>query len=236
MGLPKLNSEPKYEMTIPSTQRKVRFRPYLVKEEKVLLLANETQDTKTIMDSVVDTIAACVEGDFSKEQLTTFDVEYMFAKVRSKSVGETADIMLKCSKCEVFNDVKIKLDDLEIIMPDVQTKITLTDDISMKMRWPRYVDISQDSELIGNLTSETSAFKVLEHCIESIMTEDEIWNTSDQTAEEIQAFVNSMNRIQIDKVKDFIDAIPQIEKEVDFICTGCEHENKTLLKGSEDFF
>ena len=108
-ALPKLNATPKHEMVIPSTGKTVMFRPYLVKEEKILLMAFESQDEKTSMKAMLDTIDACVEGDYVKSKLTTFDIEYMFTQIRGKSVGESIEVKTKCSECETEQPMKIGL-------------------------------------------------------------------------------------------------------------------------------
>ena len=110
MALPKLNDKPKYEMKIPSTKEEVRFRPFLVKEEKVLMIAMESEDTRQILNAVVDTLDACIEGGVNKTKLTTFDVEYMFTKLRSKSVGEVATLAIECSHCNTKNEVTANLE------------------------------------------------------------------------------------------------------------------------------
>ena len=115
MALPKLNDKPKYEIVIPSTQEKVRYRPYLVKEEKVLMLAMESQDQLQMFEAIADTIEACLEEPINKRTLTSFDVEYLFINIRSKSVGENIKITLPCEKCEHENELNIPLNDIVII-------------------------------------------------------------------------------------------------------------------------
>ena len=115
MSLPKLNSVPKFEVTVPSTQEVVKFRPFLVKEEKVLMMAVESQDLGASVKAVVDTIDACIEGGIDKKTLTTFDVEYLFTQIRTKSVGESAKFNLKCEKCEEDNEIKIERGGFDLV-------------------------------------------------------------------------------------------------------------------------
>ena len=137
MALPKLNDAPKYEIAVPSTGQKVRYRPYLVKEEKVLMLAMESQDQRSALNAIVDTIESCVQDDLNTKDLTTFDVEYLFTQIRSKSVGETAKIGVTCTHCDQQNEIEIKLDDIKVGNPDgLETNIELTDNITLLMRWP----------------------------------------------------------------------------------------------------
>jgi len=118
-ALPKLNATPKHEMVVPSTGKTVMFRPYLVKEEKVLLMAFETKDEKTAMQAMLDTIDACVEGEYVKSKLTTFDIEYMFTQIRGKSVGESIDVNLTCSECKKQTEMNINLADITVDVPEV---------------------------------------------------------------------------------------------------------------------
>ena len=139
MALPKLNSTPTYEMTIPSSGQKVIYRPFLVKEQKNLLIAFESQNRGDLLRSIVNTINICVE-DKIEETLSTFDVDYMFTKIRSKSVGEVSTVLMKCEECETDNEVNIDLDEVEVVgdMPDMT--IAVTDDIVVKMKFPTYED------------------------------------------------------------------------------------------------
>ena len=139
MSLPKLNSVPKFEVTVPSTQEVVKFRPFLVKEEKVLMMAVESQDLGASVKAVVDTIDACIEGGIDKKTLTTFDVEYLFTQIRTKSVGESAKFNLKCEKCEEDNEIKIDLDKVVVTFPDPMPsdEIELDENIKVKMKWPK---------------------------------------------------------------------------------------------------
>ena len=145
MALPKLNDSPKYELVIPSTQKAVRFRPYLVKEEKVLMMAMESQDEAQVLGAITDTIAACVDDNIKISKLTTFDVEYMFIQIRAKSVGESIELNMACKECEHQTAVSVKLDDVKIDVPKVSNMIELSDQISIEMRWPTYTAMLDSS-------------------------------------------------------------------------------------------
>ena len=125
MALPKLNGNPKYEMTIPSSNKTVRFRPYLVKEEKVLLMAFESNDMSQAMKAIIDTIEVCVDDDIKTKDLTTFDVEYMFTKLRSKSVGESSRLSIECTDCSHKNDISVNIEEIEIEMKNPTQLIEL---------------------------------------------------------------------------------------------------------------
>ena len=183
MALPKLNDKPKYELVIPSTQKKVKFRPYLVKEEKVLMLAMESQDQIQIFEAIADTIEACVDGDIDKNALTTFDIEYMFVKIRTKSVGENIKLTPKCEECEEENEINIGLDEIIINIPEENHIIKISDDINIKMRWPSFLSVLSD-DVVNDKSETEQTFKMISKCIESVMTEDENMMFKDEPKKE----------------------------------------------------
>jgi len=235
MALPKLNDKPKYELTIPSLQEKVRYRPYLVKEEKVLMMALESQDKASALHAVVDTITSCIDAEIDKSKLTLFDIEYMFIIIRSKSVGEVSDLGLKCSSCEKVNDVSVKLDDIEIKKDkEVSKEIQLDENISLTMKYPNFNDVLKFED--NELTDTERTFMLIGKCMESIETEEENILLKDVSDKEIDDFIESLNSQQFAKVREYVENMPRVEKEVKFICGGCEKENKIILSGIDDFF
>lgn len=235
MALPKLNDKPKYQLQVPSTGKKVKYRPYLVKEEKVLMIALESQDKKQALDAVVDTILACVDGDVNRKELTLFDVEYMFIKIRSKSVGEKAKIGLRCAECEEVNELEVDLDNVEVENPDVtSSEIVLDKNITLKMVYPNFETMSFLEDFDGTETDKV--FKLITSCMHSIETEEENILFEDETEKEIMEFVESLSTEQFSKIRDFVENMPRIEKRIDFNCSSCSKENKVHLRGIDDFF
>lgn len=236
MALPKLNVTPEYEVTIPSTRKKVQFRPYLVKEEKILLLAMESKDPKKILMSIADTIVACIDEDIDRSSLTTFDVEYVFMKIRSKSVGEKSYLNITCEKCKGVNDREINIDDIEI--PKVKSAgiIELTDKIAIKMKYPSYTKIASDATLDENESGTEQAFQILMHCIESVRTEDENILIADTPKEEIVQFIESMSSDQYKKLTEFVRDMPTLEHTIELDCNHCGEHTSIDLKGIYDFF
>ena len=232
MALPKINAAPKYEAVVPSTKQTVRFRPYLVKEEKVLMMAMETQDNKQAMAAVVDTIESCVSEPIDKNKLTTFDVEYLFTRIRAKSVGETVKTGLKCENCEHANEVVIPIEDITINVPDVDSKIEIADNINLILRWPRYNDVTD----LSDFKSQTEmTFTMIERCIESVETAEEKIIFKDESAADRKAFIESLSGDQFIKLKDFMESMPQMRHELDFKCGKCGHDNHFVLQGMQDF-
>lgn len=233
MALPKLNDSPKYDLVIPSTKQKVKFRPYLVKEEKVLMLASESGDNNQALQAIVDTIKACISDDINTSELTTFDVEYAFTQIRAKSVGETSTVGVKCNHCETQNEISIPLDDIKVETPEVDNKIKLTDDISLKMKWPRYNDVlGQD---LSNMTQTQQTFKLLIECIESVMTNDENIKFKDESEDEKLSFVESLTSEQFKSVREYIEKMPKMKYNLDYTCTNCNQNNNVTLEGMQDF-
>jgi predicted transport protein len=235
MALPKLNDSPKYDIVIPSTNEKVRYRPYLVKEEKVLMMAMESQDTKAILNAVVDTIEACVDSNIDKNKLAIFDVEYMFTQIRAKSVGETSKINMKCSECKVNNEISVDVGAIGIVVPDVNKTIQVTPAIAIEMKWPSFSDMVK-LESLDSKSMTTNAFKLIGKSIEAIVTEEERILTKDVSEKELEEFIDSMTKDQFAKVSAFIEAMPKLSHDVNFNCTSCDHENKHTLQGMTDFF
>lgn len=236
MALPKLNSAPKYELNIPSTGSPVRYRPFLVKEEKNLMIASESGDPKNIFRALIDTIGACVESDLDTRKLTSFDVEYMFLQMRAKSVGESTKVGLKCSECSTPNEQIINLDEITVAVPEVETLIELTDTISLEVSYPTFNSIIESGINEGNQEANTEqAFSLIRSCLRTIITEEERINLSEVTKEEVQDFLDSMSSAQFEKIKAFVDGIPKLEHDVDFTCKNCGHENKLTIEGIANF-
>ena len=234
--LPKLNDNPKYNEIVPSLGKKIRFRPYLVKEEKILLLAAETGDSTDILNAIADTVSACIEDEIDLDNLTSFDVEYLFLKIRSKSVGETQNLNIKCKECDHGNDFTIDFRKIEIDVPEVQEKIQLTDTVALKMKWPSYRKILNDAQLQAAKNKTEFAFRYITLCIDSIMTENENISTKDVTQEDLDEFINSMSGQQYNSLESYFKSMPKLKYDIDFECTNCQHHNKYQLNEVNDFF
>ena len=234
MALPKLNENLKYELVIPSSEQTVTFRPYLVKEEKVLLNAFEQQDQKLAMRAMVDTVVSCVYDEINPKDLSTFDVEYMFTQIRAKSVGETATIKIKCESCEHENEHTIDLTQAQVEKEEVDTVIPITDDISIEMKYPSYESFV--NHFVDGMSEAEFGFAMLSECLVSIMTEEENHLVSEVSKNELNEFIDSMTNAQFAKVGEFFNTVPVMRKHVEFTCSNCGHENKTKLEGLQDFF
>jgi len=231
MALPLLNETPSYELKIPSTGKKIKYRPYLVKEEKILLMANESKDREAILQAVVDTVQACTNNKVKVNDLTTFDLEFIFLKLRAKSVGENVTLYLPCAQdtCKQRNEVIVNLDDVQCPVNETDEKIIeLTKNISVEMRYPNYTQIQS-----GN---EDLAASIIGSCIQAIITDDEKILTDDEPAEEIQRFLESMTREQFNKISAWVRKLPQVEYTIEYDCSTCGEHNEIEIKGLDNFF
>lgn len=232
MALPQLNTSPSYSTKVPSTGQTVTFRPYLVKEEKVLMIAFETGDQKQALRAIVDTLKACITEDIALDSLCTFDIEYLFTQIRSKAVGETADILLPCSSCEKKNEVNVSLSDIMVEIPDVNNVIELTDNVSVEMKYPSYKQV-MNLDLDGANETELG-FAMLANSISAILTEEERIDTKDVSPQEVMTFIEQMTTDQFQSVSQYLQEIPSLKQDVAFTCT-CGAENNHTLKGINDF-
>jgi len=236
MPLPILES-PKYILTVPSTKKSIEYRPFLVKEEKILLLAQETGDDNAITQAIKEIIKACTFGVIDPEDLTTFDLEYIFLKLRAKSVGEISEINCTCEKCSAKTPVSIDIDKIEVTWPkDYNPKdntIMLTDTVGVTMQYLKVRDIKAVNE--SKSQTETIMDTIIA-MINTIFDQNGVYKKSDSTQEELLTFINSLSRSQIEKIEKFIIDSPKLMHELDFSCIKCKHTNKVTLAGTQSFF
>jgi len=236
MALPKLNDSPKFELTVPSTQKSVRFRPYLVKEEKVLLMAFESGDETATLAAVLDTIVSCVQGDINPSTLTTFDVEYMFTQIRAKSVGEKTKVGVTCGECNTKNEVSINLEEVKVKIPDnkVSNKIAISDEITIEMGYPSYSNLTDGSHMLNG--NSEGAFDLVASCMVAIETEEERIATRDEPKDSIKEFLESMTSSQFLMLAEYLKEMPKTTYELEFTCEHCGAENKRTIEGMQNFF
>lgn len=235
MPLPTLEA-PKYEVKLPATGKKVAYRPFLVKEEKVLMIAMESQDQNQILSAMKDVIKACTFGKVNPDDLTTFELEYLFLKLRAKSVGEVAKLSFKCEKCEKPTPVEINLDAVEVDMANLpEKKVKLTDKIGMVLRWPK-VDVILEMAAKTKEEQKAMAFDMIAACIESIYDDKKVYPSSEQTREELVSFIESLSQAQFLKVQAFIEGMPKLSHTVNYECAHCKEKNTFKIQGLQNFF
>lgn len=232
MPLPKLESN-KFTTQIPSTKEEIEFRPFLVKEEKILMIAQESEDEKQIMSAMKDIVNACTFGKVDADNCTMYDIEYLFLQLRMKSIGETTTLNLKCEKCGEFTEVEIDLNDVKVVWPDeeVSNTIKLTDDIGLVLK-PLTLKAAQ--KVSGS--SEEIFNQALIQSIESIYDADNIYSGSDVSEKELIEFVDSMSHSQLEEIQSYLNNQPIVKHTVEFKCKHDGHVNKIELKGIQSFF
>tara|TARA_B100000214_G_scaffold366621_1_gene335820 strand:+ start:8704 stop:9420 length:717 start_codon:yes stop_codon:yes gene_type:complete len=238
MALPKLkNDRPVYEMVIPSTKETVKYRPFLVKEQKSMLVAFESQDMKQILNAMLVSIESCVPG-ININKLATFDVDYMFTQLRSKSVGETSTIAYSCAECQEQNEIKINLQDVKMEDKEIKKSlIEINDDISVQMKFPTYEDMLASNMFSGeNISATNTLMESIKSCMHSVQTKDENIILAHEPKEEVETFINSLTNQQLEKMTEFVEGLPTLEHKLEFECIKCKHLNKVELKGLQDFF
>lgn len=227
-----LASLPKHEVTLPASGMRVEYRPFLVKEEKILLMAAETKDENTINNAVRDVVLACTGGKVDTKILPIVDMEYMFLQLRSRSIGETTKPGLKCGKCEKVNEVTINLAEVKpITNKEHKNLIPLIGNISVQMRYPTIDNIDQ----MPDTSDIEKTFVLLTKCIDRVFVGDTVYVSDEVGSEEVMNFVDQLTQEQFSKLVEFFNTMPRIEKEVSFKCS-CGHENKMTLKGISSFF
>ena len=235
-GLPIVLNTAKYEVELPISKKTVEYRPYLVKEEKQLMLAIESQDPAMIMKTVQDIIDACTFGEIKSKNLPTAELELLFLKLRSKSVGETSRIGYKCTHCEHSNELVVNLEDVQIDIGEAKpNKVMITDKIGIKLKYPTASEVTKIVNS-GEKTDINNIFGLITACIEAIFDEENVYDAKNLTQKEITDFVESLNSKQFEKIKEFFESIPKLRKDVSFTCEKCGTYNPLVLEGLQNFF
>ena len=240
MPLPKI-ATPSYELELPSTGKTITYRPFLVKEEKLLVIALESEDTKQITNAIKAVIRACVLTKGIKvEALPTFDIEYLFLNIRGKSVGEDLDVKLICpDDNETEVNVNINLDDIQVNKPEGHSnKIKLDNNLMMELKYPslnEFIKNNFDPNEVGTNAMEQS-FDLIGSCINKIYNEDEVWVAADCSKKEINDFLDSMNSNQFKEVEKFFETMPKLSHTVKVKNPKTKVESDVVLEGLASFF
>jgi hypothetical protein len=238
MPLPKV-STPTYELEIPSIKKTVKYRPFLVKEEKILIIAMESEDPKQITEAVKDVISNCIiTRGIKVDTLATFDIEYLFLNIRGKSVGETAEVLITCpDDGETQVPVTISLDDIKVEVDKDHTRdIQLDDNLSVRMKYPSIQEFIKNNFIRNDQISVDDTFGVITSCIEQIYNEEESWSASDCTKKELTDFLESLSSKQFKKIEKFFETMPKLSHTIEVTNPNTGVENKIVLEGLTSFF
>lgn len=236
MALPVMQT-PVYEMTIPSTKQKVKYRPFLVKEEKALLIAQQSEDTSVMLNTLKQVISSCVTG-VDVERLAMFDFEYIFTQLRARSVGEYAELTYNCLECKdpkAKMNIDIDLTKLEVkFNDDHSATIDLFDEVGVKMKYPN-LNMLTALESLKQDDVEV-AFDVIGSCIEFIYDGDKIYPIEDQSKEDVNDFLEKLTRQQLNKLQNFFKTMPKLEHTMEFDCPVCKFHHRHTVRGMQNFF
>lgn len=234
MALPVLNSS-KYSVFVPGLNQEVTFRPYLVKEEKILMMAMESNNQKQILGAIKDVIEACVFEKISVNKLAVFDLEVLFLHLRAKSVGERISVNMKCQNTECNSETPIEIDLEDINTPEINPNdriVMLSDDIGLTLRYPSFEDIQRfDPEYLEKIDG---IMELVVLCIDSIFDTEEVYEASSD--KEKMEFLENLNSDQFQKIAGFFDSMPSLKHTLEFKCLKCDNDNKVELKGIQSFF
>ena len=238
MVLPRI-STPTYELELPSTGQPIKYRPFLVKEEKLLVLALESEDTKQITTAIKTVIKNCIETKGVKvEILPTFDIEYLFLNIRAKSVGEEIEVNIICPDDEETTvPVKINVDDIQVEKnPEHNKQIKVDDSIMMEMKYPSLDQFIKTNFDFTRETNMDQSFDLIASCIDNIYTEDEVWAAADVSKKEILEFLEQMNSFQFKQIEKFFETMPKLSHTIKVKNPNTEVESEVVLEGLSSFF
>ena len=232
MALPALSS-PEFITEIPSTKQKIKFRPFLVREEKILYMALEGKDNSEILNAVITVLSNCIltpNIDISK--LATFDIEYLFLQLRGKSVGESIEIILRHtdSECKESVNVAVNLDDIKVQGEISDGKIMLTDDVGIKLKYPHAEDLTR----IERVAEGRNVFDSIAYIVDYIYDKETVYN--DYSIEEISEWLEQLNQEQFNKIINFMNNMPRLSHTIEWTCNACGEKETILLEGLQSFF
>ena len=238
MPLPKI-AAPTYTLELPSTGQEINYRPFLVKEEKVLVIALESEENKQITNAIKTVIKNCILTKGIKvETLPTFDIEYLFLNIRGKSVGEEIEVNVICPDDEVTQvPVTIDLDDIQVQKNDEHTnKIKLDDTLMMEMKYPSLDEFIKNNFDLNDENSMDQSFNLIASCVSNIFSEDEVWAAEDCTKKELKEFLEQMNSAQFKDIEKFFETMPKLSHKIKITNPKTKVESEVVLEGLASFF
>ena len=238
MPLPKINT-PTYELVLPSSNRKVKYRPFLVREEKLLIIALESEDLKQITTAVIDVLNSCILTKGTKvEKMATFDIEYLFLNVRAKSVGEQVEVNVICpDDGETTVQMPIDIDAIKVQKNKEHTDIVkLDDDISLKLKYPSLTEFISSNFDADSTNDVDTTMHVITSCIDIIYNAEESWKASESTTKELQDFVEQLNTKQFKDIENFFNTMPKLSHKIKVKNPKTEVESEVVLEGLASFF
>lgn len=238
MPLPTI-ATPTYELEIPSLKKKIKYRPFLVKEEKILIIAMESEDPKQIAEALKTVIGNCIlTRGIKVDQLSIFDIEYLFLNIRGKSVGEDVDVLLTCPDDGTTQvPVTINLDEIKVnVKPEHSRDIKLDDSLTLRMKYPSMQEFVKNNFSNEDNTGIQDTFNMIASCIEQIYNEEESWAAADSTKKELNDFLEQLTSQQFKEVEKFFETMPKLSHTVKVKNPNTEVESEVVLEGLTSFF
>ena len=238
MPLPKI-STPTYELELPSTGKKIKYRPFLVREEKILILALESEDENQIATAVKNTLKACIQTRGIKvENLPTFDIEYLFLNIRGKSVGEAVDLIVTCpDDGETTVPIKIYIDEIGVVKKENHSPdIDLDGSLTLRMKYPSLDQFVSSNFSFDEREDLDKSFEIIGSCIDVIFNADDAWSTSDVTKKELMTWMDGLNSAQFKKIEEFFTSMPKLSHTIKVTNPNTKVESEIVLDGLQSFF
>ena len=238
MPLPTI-ATPTYELELPSTKKKINYRPFLVKEEKLLVLALESEDSKQITNAIKAVIKSCILTKGIKvENLPTFDIEYLFLNIRGKSVGEEVEVNIIAPDDETTSvPVKLMIDDIKVKETEGHTnKVKVDDELTMEMKYPSLHEFISNNFDFNDDNNIERSFDLIGSCIDKVYNEEEVWSVSDFSKKEINGFLEQMNSKQFKEIEKFFDTMPKLSHEINVLNPKTQVKSTVVLEGLSSFF
>tara|TARA_B100000674_G_scaffold15855_1_gene11471 strand:- start:345 stop:1070 length:726 start_codon:yes stop_codon:yes gene_type:complete len=240
MPLPTIET-PTYELKLPSTGKKVKYRPFLVKEEKILIICLESKDQDEITNAVKDVLKKCIlTRGIKVDDLPTFDIEYLFLNIRAKSIGEDIKMTVTCPDDGTTQvPVTVYVDEIEVIKPkDHKTDIVLDDKITLRMKYPSLSQFVENNFEVNDdpKTIVSKTFKVVADCMDTVFTQEDAWEAKDYTPDERLKFIEQLNSKQYKEVEKFFATMPKLSHTIEVINPNTKQKNSVVLEGLADFF
>jgi hypothetical protein len=239
MPLPKI-STPTYELELPSTGKKIKYRPFLVREEKILIMALESENIKDISGAIVQILNDCIlSKGVNVSELSTFDIEYLFLNVRAKSVGETIEVNVTCpDDGETTAKVEINIDDIKVQKSNEHKNIIkLDDNLSMKLKYPSLNEFVENNFDVNEESNDVNkSLSMITSCIDTIYDQEESWSASDCTKKELDEFIEQLNTKQFKEIETFFTTMPKLSHTIKVVNPKTKIENEVVLEGLASFF
>jgi len=240
MALP-MNAAPKYKLVLPSTKESYFFKPFLVKQEKALLLAMQSEDASVMVRTLSEVIDECFDGKIDTANIAMFDLEYIFSQIRAKSVGEIVTLTIRCEKCDEENEkakvnINLNIADIEVEFPEGQTTdIPLWEGVGVIMKYPS-VKVMEQMEKIKDPNDPDAMYAIISACMDMIYTEDETFPIEKATDKEVKDFLDNLTNEQFKRIQAFFENMPKLSKTINYSCPECGHAHEKKIEGLNSFF